>query len=150
MDKQKLKKNIITICIDSLEKSAQITRETIDDILQTTSEYEGDHDIFDPFKGEMMKKKDLHVKQLEKILDDIKLIKKADPNKISDKVEFGSVVITDKQKMFISVAIGKIDVEGVTYFAISTQVPVFKAMKDLKVGDTFTINNIQFTLKDIF
>ena len=150
MDKQKLKKNIITICIDSLEKSAQITRETIDDILQTTSEYEGDHDIFDPFKGEMMKKKDLQVKHLENFLDDIKLIKKADPNKISDKVEFGSVVITNKQKMFIAVALGKIQVEGETYYAISTQVPVFKAMKDLKVGDSFSINNNQFTIKDIF
>ena len=150
MDKQKLKKNIITICIDSLEKSAQITRETIDEILQTTSEYEGDHDIFDPFKGEMMKKKDLQVKQLENFLDDIKLINKADPNKISDKVEFGSVVITDKQKMFIAVAIGKIQVEGETYFAISTLVPVFKAMQDLKVGDSFSINNNKFTIKDIF
>jgi hypothetical protein len=150
MDKQKLKKNIISICIDSLEKSAQITCETIDDILQTTSEYEGDHDIFDPFKGEMMKKKDLHVKQLEKILDDIKLINKAESNRQSEKVEFGSVVITDKQKMFIAVALGKIQVENDFYYAISTQVPVFKAMKDLKVGDSFSINNNQFTIKDIF
>jgi len=92
----------------------------------------------------------MQVKHLENYLDDIKLINKADPNKISEKVEFGSVVITDKQKMFIAVALGKIQVEGDTYFAISTQVPVYKAMQDLKVGDTFTINNNQFTIKDIF
>ncbi|MCD4833314.1 MAG: hypothetical protein K8R31_05930 [Bacteroidales bacterium] len=150
MDKQKLKKNIINICIDTLEKSAQIVRETIDEIIQTAIEYEGDHDIFDPFKGEMMKKKDMQVKHLENYLDDIKLIKKADPDRISEKVEFGSIVITDKQKMFIAVALGKIQIEGEIYFAISTQVPVFKAMQDLKVGDTFTINNNQFTIKDIF
>ena len=150
MDKKKLKKNIINICIDTLEKSAHTVRETIDEIIQTAIEYEGDHDIFDPFKGEMMKKKDMQVKQLENYLDDIKLIKKADPNRISEKVEFGSVVITDKQKMFIAVALGKIQIEGEIYFAISTQVPVFKAMQDLKVGKSFTINNNQFTIKDIF
>lgn len=150
MDKKNLKKNIIDKCIDTLEKSAQTIRETIDEIIQTASEYEGDHDIFDPFKEDMMKKKDLQVIQLEKIQDDIKLIKKADPNRLSEKVEFGSVVVTDKQKMFVSIALGKITVDNDFYYIISTQVPVFKAMKDLKIGDSFAINNNQFTIKDIF
>jgi hypothetical protein len=65
-------------------------------------------------------------------------------------VEFGSVVITDKQRIFIAAGIGKIVLENETYYAISTQVPVYKAMKGLKVGESFTINNNKFTIKDIF
>ena len=150
MNKTELKKKILENCIQTLEHSAQTVRDTIDEIIQTASEYEGDHDIFDPFKEDMMKKKDLQVEQLQKYLDDLKLIQKVDPNKLSEKVEFGAVVITDKQKMFIAVALGKIIIENDTYYAISTQVPVFKAMKDLKIGDTFSINNNKFSIKEIF
>lgn len=150
MNKQELKKKIVDTCIQTLENSAQTVRESIDELIQTANEYEGDHDILDPFKEGLIKKKDLQNKQLQKYLDDIKLVKKADPKRIPEKVEFGSVVITDKQKMFIAVGIGKIVLENETYFAISTQVPVYKAMQGLKVGDSFTLNNNTFTIKDIF
>jgi transcription elongation GreA/GreB family factor len=106
--------------------------------------------MFDPFKEDMMKKKDVQVKQMEKFLEDLKLVKKVDPERISDKVEFGAVVITDKQKMFVSAALGKITVDNESVYAISTQVPVYNAMKGLKIGDTFTINNNSFIIKDVF
>lgn len=150
MDKKILKKNIMKSCIDILETNIKTSKDRIQEIIQTANDYEGDHDMFDPFKEEMMKKKDLQVKQMEKFLEDLKLVKKVDPNKICKKVEFGAVIITDKQKMFVSAALGKISVEEESYYAISTQVPVFKAMKDLKSGDTFNINNNTFTIKDIF
>jgi transcription elongation GreA/GreB family factor len=149
MNKLELRRQIIDTCNKSLEQSAQIVRATIDEIIKTASDYEGDHDMFDPFKDDMMKKKEVQIQQLEKYLDDIKLMSKVDPQKIHDKVEFGSIVITDKQKMFVAVPLGKIIIDKESYFAISTQVPVYKAMQDLKVGDTFSINNNQFTIKEI-
>ncbi|MFP4024237.1 MAG: hypothetical protein ACLFVR_06885 [Thiohalospira sp.] len=150
MDNKILKKNIIKSCIDLLEENIKTSKDRIQEIIQTANDYEGDHDMFDPFKEDMMKKKDLQVKQLEKFLDDLKLVKKVDPEKICEKVEFGAVIITDKQKMFVSAALGKISVGSESYYAISTQVPVFKAMKDLKAGDSFNINNNTFTIKDVF
>jgi len=150
MDKEKLKKEIIETCMNTLEKSVETTRERIAEIIQTANDYEGDHDIFDPFKEDMMKKKDLQVKQMEKQLDEIKVLRKVDPEKISEKVEFGSVVVTDKQKMFVSVAIGKVMVESEPYHIISTQVPAYQAMKDLKAGESFSINDNTFIIKDLF
>ncbi|MCB2196018.1 MAG: hypothetical protein KQH79_09155 [Bacteroidetes bacterium] len=150
MNNTELKKRLVDACIDTLEKNIETIRNRISEIIQTANDYEGDHDIFDPFKEDMMKKKDLQVKQLEKHLDEIKLLKKVNPEKISDKVEFGSVVVTDKQNMFVSIALGKLLVENESYYIISTQVPVFKAMQDKKKGDTFTINNNQFTIKNLF
>lgn len=149
MDKQNLKKAIIDTCIQTLENSVQTIRESINELIQTATDYEGDHDLFDPFKEELMKKKDIQLEQLQKYLDDIKLVKKADPKKICEKVEFGSIVITDKQKMFVANALGKVIVDGEPFYVISTQVPVYKAMQGLKAGDSFTINNNQFTIKEI-
>ena len=150
MDKKAIKNKIIKSCIDILEENIQSCKSRIQEIIQTANDYEGDHDMFDPFKEDMMKKKDLQVKQMEKFLEDLKLVRKVDPNKICKKVEFGAVITTDKQKMFVSAALGKISVEGEDIYAISTQVPVFKAMKDFQTGDSFKINNNSFTIKDIF
>jgi transcription elongation GreA/GreB family factor len=150
MEKKTIKKNIIKTCIELLEKNIKTSKDRIQEIIQTANDYEGDHDMFDPFKEDMMKKKDVQVKQMEKFLEDLKLVKKVDPERISDKVEFGAVVITDKQKMFVSAALGKITVDNERVYAISTQVPVYNAMKGLKIGDTFTINNNSFIIKDVF
>ncbi len=150
MEKKAVKKNIIKSCIELLERNIKTSKDRIQEIIQTANDYEGDHDMFDPFKEDMMKKKDLQVKQMNKFLEDLKLVKKVDPERISEKVEFGAVIITDKQKMFVSAALGKITVDNESVYAISTQVPVYNAMKDLKIGDTFSINNNSFTIKDVF
>ncbi len=150
MNKLELRKKIINTCISILEQNVQSVRDTIEEIIQTASEYEGDHDMFDPFRDNILKKKDLQLQQLEKYLDDIKLLNKIDSSKSPETVKFGAIVITDKQKMIVSTAIGKVQIDNDIYFAISTQVPVYKAMQGLKTGETFSINNNQFTIKDIF
>lgn len=150
MDKLKVKKEIIKICADSLENSIKTVRAAIDEILETANEYEGDHDMFDPFKEEMMKKKDMQVELMKKYSDDLALLNKVDQSKTIDNISFGAVVITDKQKMFIGIALGKFQYKNETYYAISTQVPVYQAMKDKKAGDTFLFNGNKFTIKDVF
>lgn len=150
MDKLAIKKEIIKICADTLENSIATVRGTIDEILETASEYEGDHDMFDPFKEEMMKKKDMQVELLKKYSDELTLLNKVDKTKINETIGFGSVVITDKQKMFIAIALGKFQHRNDTYYAISTQVPVFQAMKEKKAGDSFLFNGNKFTIQDVF
>jgi len=150
MDKLAIKKEIIKVCAEMLENSIKTVRETIDEILETASEYEGDHDMFDPFKEEMMKKKDMQVELLKKYSDELTLLNKVDQTKINNQVSFGAIVITDKQKMFISTALGKFIYNNDSYYAISTQVPVYLAMKDKKAGDKFIFNNNTFTISEVF
>ncbi|OFX26143.1 MAG: hypothetical protein A2041_06485 [Bacteroidetes bacterium GWA2_31_9b] len=150
MDKLAIKKEIIKVCAEMLENSIKTVRGTIDEILETASEYEGDHDMFDPFKEEMMKKKDMQVELLKKYSDELTLLNKVDQSKLNNQVSFGAVVITDKQKMFISTALGKFIYNNESYYAISTQVPVYLAMKDKKAGDKFIFNNNTFTISEVF
>ena len=65
-------------------------------------------------------------------------------------VEFGAIVITNKQKIFVSVGLGKIMLDGEAYYAISPKVPFFQAMRGKKAGDTFTFNSQVFEIKDVF
>ncbi|GAH61152.1 unnamed protein product, partial [marine sediment metagenome] len=61
-----------------------------------------------------------------------------------------AVVITENQKLFISISLGKIELNKETYFAISPQVPLFKAMERLKKGDSFVFNGKKHQIKDLF
>jgi hypothetical protein len=58
-------------------------------------------------------------------------------------------VITDKQKIFVCIGLGKFSFEKEDYFVISAGVPFYKAMENLKKGDQFTFRDQLFTIKEI-
>lgn len=59
----------------------------------------------------------------------------------SEVVREGSLVITDKNNFFISVAIGKVILSD-TYYVISLASPIGQKMKNGRAGDTITFNNL--------
>jgi len=59
-------------------------------------------------------------------------------------------VVTDIQKVFISIGLGKIIVDNDTYYAISLKVPFYQAMDGKKVGDTFEFRGKTIKILDIF
>ena len=69
---------------------------------------------------------------------------------VFNKVEFGAVVITNKQKLFISAGIGKIEISENDYFAISPIVPIYKALEGKGVGDEVVFNGMKILIKEIF
>ena len=117
---------------------------------QDASEYEQEDDLYDPTKAEMRKQKDLIAEQYEKAVKEDEVLQRMDPSRISEKAEFGAVVVTNKYNMFISIGIGKVTLDDTIYYAVSTSVPVYEKIKGLKKGDAFAFNNQSFTIKDVF
>jgi len=60
------------------------------------------------------------------------------------------VVITQDQKLFISISSGKIEADGDTYFAISPLVPFYAPIKDKKKGDEFEFRGKMNKILDVF
>ena len=89
----------------------------------TANEYEHTGDDSDSHKMELIGNRDMYAKQLQVEMDLLETITKIDLNVDRDVVEFGSVVVTDMQKVFIAIGLGKITLENDTYYAISLQVP---------------------------
>lgn len=65
------------------------------------------------------------------------------------KVAFGSLVETDKGTYFISIGIGKIQVEDQTCYAISLASPIGGLLKDKVVGDEVQFQARTFIIKEI-
>jgi transcription elongation GreA/GreB family factor len=116
----------------------------------TANEYEHQNDDSDSHKMELIGNRDMYAKQLQAEMDMLETISKIDLNADHDKVEFGSVVITDMQKVFIAIGLGKLSIENDVYYAISLQVPFYHAMKGLKKGDVFDFRGQKVKILDVF
>ena len=61
----------------------------------------------------------------------------------------GSLLKTDKGYLFMSVALGKAVVDGITITSLSPQSPLGKQLMGLKAGDTAIINNVSYFIETI-
>lgn len=76
-------------------------------------------------------------------------VESINPSVASTAIVNGSLVKTDKCYFFISVALGKAIVDGITIIALSSQSPLGKQLMGLKANDTATINNTCYTIAGI-
>lgn len=150
MEMLELKRNLILLCKAMLQDRADNAKNAMNEMQQSANEYGIPRDKYDSFKAQALHKKDMFAAQYQRALDDLVLLEKINTEKISEVVEFGSIVITNKQKMIIAISLGKVQLEKETYFAISPQVPIFKEIQGLKKGDTFKFNGIEQQVLEIF
>ena len=74
---------------------------------------------------------------------------KIDIHKSSDKVILGSLVKTNNGSFFISVALGKIEVDGQTFFALSRNAPLGQRLFGLQVNNEVEVNGKKYIILDI-
>lgn len=79
--------------------------------------------------------------QLANLQDQAEVLYKINPEIKSDTINFGSIVITDKNSFFISVGIGKILGQTKNFYAIASNSPVGKNLLGKKVGDSVLFVN---------
>lgn len=150
MSNLELKKQLLTKCLE-IQKDAAITAKSASEEMQeSANDYGQPTDRYDSYRTQLLKKKDMHSEQYAKAKEDIALLEKIDVTKEHKSVEYGSLVITNKQKMFISISIGKVNINNDNYYAISTKVPIYEFMKGKKEGDEFIFNGNKFIIQEIY
>ena len=80
--------------------------------------------------------------QLKRVLAELNLA-------ASDSVRLGSLVETKTGSYFLAVSLGKVILEGKSYFVVSPAAPIGKAMLGKAVGESFSFNGISFDIKSI-
>ncbi len=70
-------------------------------------------------------------------------------NSPTERVQIGSIVITNKARFYISVSLGEFFFEGDRFYAISEESPMAKIMFGKKPGDSFVLNNISQTIEEV-
>jgi hypothetical protein len=77
------------------------------------------------------------------------IVEKINPSIVTVIVVNGSLIKTDKGYFFMSVAIGKAVIEGISFTAFSPQSPLGNQLMGLKAGDTAVFNNKSYYIETI-
>lgn len=144
-----IKKELVETCIGNLEETAGNAKREMNDIQQQANEYGPPKDRYDSFRAQLLRKRDLFAEQYQKALEEIDILLKIDVDLPMEEVRFGSIVITDTQRIFVATGIGKVKYNEMDFFVISPNVPVFKAMEGLRQGDEYQVNGKKFLIKQL-
>lgn len=68
----------------------------------------------------------------------------------SDEVEPGAVVVTDQRIFFISTSVDIVEVNGQSFFGISTKAPIYHSMKGKKEGDCFEYSGVRYRILEVY
>ena len=157
MTREEKRTRVIQACIAHQQKIANVAKQEMDSAQQQSNEYGANVDRYDSYRTKMMRARDMYAKHLSYANARLRYLQEAIRMSPFDKAEHGSIVVTDKQRFFLSIGAGKFvvnDSESPTgmqyYFAISAQTPIYMAMKGKEVGDSFIVNGVVQTIKEIF
>ena len=157
MTREEKRIRVVNACIAHQQHIASVAKQEMDSAQQQSNDYGANVDRYDSYRTKMMRARDMYAKQLSNANASLRYLQEALRMPPFERAEHGSIVITDKQRFFLSIGAGKFvvnDSESPTgmqyYFAISAQTPIYAALKGKKVGDSFIINGIAQTIKDIF
>ncbi len=126
-------KTTITEKIEKLKNFIEFTLEASRDIKKTPK--------YDSMREEMQEEIYQMQRQLG-ALNDLKRNMAKVLNTATERVQLGSLVITNKARFYISVSLGEFFFEGDRFYAISPESPMAKKMMGMKPGDEFTLNKI--------
>jgi len=77
------------------------------------------------------------------------VLDKIDPEISNPAISLGSLVITDKLRFFLSVAMGKVDVSNNEYYLVSLTSPLAKQFIGKQKGNTVHFNNKDYAIEEI-
>lgn len=87
--------------------------------------------------------------QLKEAMRQKILFSKIDPRVCTSKIINGSLVKTDRGHFFLSIALGKTTVDGITVIALSPDSPLGQKLIGLRESEAAEINNIRYTIEKI-
>lgn len=145
----RIKKEILEICRQKLLDSIDDLEASMRDLQQQANEYGQPKDRYDPFKTQLLRRKDMLAQQLAKELNELKLLDKLDSSPVSDVVGFGSVISTDDLRYYTGIGLGKIETSAGSIYTLSMQVPITIALMNKKKGDVIVFRDKKIRILDV-
>ena len=152
MDKFEIKQALLEEVEELIYQKISVFQKMMDDAQDSanneTKSSAGDK--FETGRAMMHLERDKNAKQLSEARKLELFLSQIKADRFFDRVSFGSVVQTDFGNYFISIAAGRIIVDGKKYFAISPQAPLAKEMMRKEKGETISFNDKPIKILEVF
>ena len=151
MNLRLLKHQLLAECKRHVDLRIATAKQSMDDAQQSANEENKSSvgDKYETGRAMMQIERDKAATQLEEavklkhILDHIAI------DTESQKVISGSLIITDSKKIFISIGLGRLTLDGEQFLVVGVGSPLGKALMGLNVGDQVVFNNERLTILQI-
>jgi transcription elongation GreA/GreB family factor len=145
-----MKEQLLQACYSYVNKRVASYKNEIETIKESIENNDKANDEGDDSgNGKLFNDLELNAQYLNdanKMLDTLKLI---NTKTVNTNVALGSLVKTTTNNFYISISVGKIDLENDTFFGISLHSPIGQLIKNKEVGNKITFNNNTFTITEI-
>lgn len=145
-----IKQKLLTKCRALTMETIGNLEAEINEAQKAANDYGMPKDRYDSFRAQLLRKRDMFSQQLLKAKEQLTLLDRIDIAKKLSRVEFGALVISENQNLFVSIGLGKIELDGDIYFAISPAVPIYKAMEGKKKGEEFEFNGRKNKILEVY
>ena len=146
-----IKQRLYQKCIELIEEKLQLIQKAIDES-QKSLQSESKSTAGDKHEtGRAMIH--LEMEKNGKVFAETNKLKKVlgqlNPEKSCNQIELGAIVKTNKGNYYLSVSLGKIELEEGVFYALSPVSPLAKRMLGLKKGDIFIFNKNKFEITNV-
>jgi len=87
--------------------------------------------------------------QLSEALKLEQVLQQINPKQKHQTIGLGSLVISNNGNFYVSVSLGKIEIDNEIYFAISSASPIGQQLTGKKPTDSFSFNGTQYIIKEL-
>ena len=151
MNETNIKKQLLNEVIKLLDGKISVLQEAIKSAKESrdADSKSSVGDKYETSRAMMHIEIDKNETQLRNILKQRNEVQKIKTNHLSDNVEFGSAVYTSNGNYFISVALGKIEIDNYAFYSISLVSPIGMLLNTRRVGDDIMFQGKNITIKNI-
>jgi transcription elongation GreA/GreB family factor len=142
-DFQQIKTELYNACLRFVNNSKETVKNSIDsyknDLFSETKSSAGDK--HETGRAMLQLEMEKASQQLESIHQMSNVLEKIDSTKNSNVVCLGSLVVTKNANYYVAISAGKFTINGIDYFAVSTNSPIGQQLLGKKKGDIINFND---------
>jgi transcription elongation GreA/GreB family factor len=146
-----LKQKIYNHCVQSVNEKIQSLKNTLNELRESASNETKSTagDKHETALAMLQIEQENTNRQLAEALAQKDILQKMDTAATPVVVSSGSLVATSRGYLFVSIALGKISIDGITAVVLSPQSPLGAKLKGLKAGDTAVVNGTEYVIESI-
>lgn len=107
-------------------------------------------DKYETGRAMMQLEKDKYAAQLVETMKLEKVLSLVNPDKEETTAGLGSLVATNQGTYFLTIPLGRINIDGKDYYLLSPASPIGTLLKHKKKGDTFDFNGRKYEVKGVW
>lgn len=145
-----IKQELLQVCMDYVNKrisNYKLEMDTIKESIENNDKGSSEDD--DSGNGKLLNDLEKNAQHLNDATKMLETLKQINPKIHNESGTLGSIVYTQTNTFFLSVSVGKIELDNSSYFAISLQSPIGMLLKNKTKGDQINFNGTLYTITNI-